>query len=157
MDAPDAEPEKSGEEPAGVPPTTDAPFAMKLAIPPPERVAVGATFGVPIVVTFTATEPTRESEPDFDAVSRTSGVWAYLSLMSEDRSQSLAPPNSDLLQGQIVDSIHPIMQAQEGDVQTIGYATFANLVVSEPGRYCFRVSIIDMNEYSFSHSTRSSF
>jgi len=131
--------------PAVEPQTEDIFFAMHLAIQPPKRVAVGVAFRLPIVVTFTANDAIRDRDPSLDTVSKFSGVWAFLSLMSEDKRQSLAPPNTELLQGHVADSIHPLMKEQVGDIQTIGYATFRNLVVARPGRYCFRVTIIDMN------------
>jgi hypothetical protein len=127
------------------PQTEDILFTMQLAIQPPKRVAVGVAFRIPIVVTFAANDAIRDRDPSLDTVSKFSGVWAFLSLMSEDKRQSLAPPNTDLLQGHVADSIHPLMKQQVGDSQTIGYASFRNLVVTKPGRYCFRVTIIDMN------------
>lgn len=72
-----------------------------------------------------------------------SGVWAYISLMNEDKSRSLAPPRTDLLRGEPAASIYPL--ASEADRDTFAYAIFPDLEILKPGRYCFRINIIDMN------------
>lgn len=72
-----------------------------------------------------------------------SGVWAYISLMSEDKSHSLAPPRTDLLRGDAAASIYPL--AAESDRDSFAYATFPDLEITTPGRYCFRINVIDMN------------
>jgi hypothetical protein len=75
------------------------------------------------------------------------GCWAFLSLMAEDRKQVLAPPRNDLLEGIIADSIHELNSPQEGSSsQVIRYAAFKDLKISEPGKYCFSVNVVDMNK-----------
>lgn len=74
-----------------------------------------------------------------------SGVWAFLSLTTPDMQESLVPPRTDLLQGRTSDSIHPIHQEQQVDRPMIAYATFPELMITQPGSYRIRVNIIDMN------------
>jgi len=73
-----------------------------------------------------------------------SGIWAHVSLVTEDQCETLAPPRNDLLLGRTVDSIH-----SNPDDPTVGYATFTNLAIAEPGTYCLRISLIDMDGSSF--------
>ncbi|EXJ92125.1 hypothetical protein A1O3_00675 [Capronia epimyces CBS 606.96] len=74
-----------------------------------------------------------------------SGIWAFVSLTTPDMEQSLAPPRTDLLRGRTADSIHPVHQDQDGDRPTLAYATFPELIITQPGRYRMKVNIIDMN------------
>ena len=123
---------------------SDWPYNMELAVTPPRRVAAGLRLEAPLVVTFNAPKyKKREVLPR--GMNDLSGIWAFISLTTEDRSQILAPPQQDLLKGKMADSIHPITQ-NGGRGQPFAYATFPGLSVSEPGRYCFKVNIIDMNQ-----------
>ena len=122
------------------------PFTMELALSPPEFVAAGIPLEPPVVVTFTTSETEKRRSSEARRLDDVTGVWAFVSLMSADQSQSLAPPRTDLLLGRTTDSIHPVYQRQDGEAQTIGYATFTDLAVSEPGRYCFRINLVDMNK-----------
>jgi hypothetical protein len=117
---------------------------MELATAPPRRMAAGVTLEAPLVVTFSTSTP-RRRESTVNDPTNLSGVWAYVSLMNEDRSESLAPPQNDLLRGRTLDSIHPITQRGGGQTQPFAYATFPDLSITRPGRYCFKVNVIDMN------------
>ena len=120
---------------------------MELAVAPPSRIAAGVALDPPLVITFVASaEGQRESNGTGNGrFNDIIGVWAFLTLVSADRSECLAPPRQDLLQGSLADSIHPIHQPQKGSDRVIGYAKFPDLAISEPGRYCFRVNLVDMN------------
>ncbi|KIW39091.1 uncharacterized protein PV06_08902 [Exophiala oligosperma] len=128
---------------------------MELAIGPPSRIAAGVPIESPIVVTFAAAKPENyktkdESDDDFEDVEGMmiadfDGVWVLVSLTTPQMDQSLAPPRTDLLRGRTADSIHAISQEQEGDIPTLAYATFTDIVITEPGRYRIKVYIIDMN------------
>lgn len=127
---------------------------MELAIAPPARVAAGVMLDRPLVVTFSTSTPAVAEELIEEgtlekgqpmALPGLSGIWAFLSLTSPDMQESIAPPRTDLLQGRTADSIHPVYQEQEGEHATIAYATFPELVITQPGQYRIKVNIIDMN------------
>ncbi len=124
---------------------------MELAIAPPPKIAAGVTLQIPIVVTFsTTTTPGDEKQESQGAhepvvLPDLSGVWAIVSLTTPDMEQSLAPPRTDLLRGRTADSIHPINEEQDGERRTLAYATFSDIVITEPGQYRLKVNIIDMN------------
>lgn len=105
----------------------------------------GTALKEPIVVTF---EVGKAEKGEFDVQTgpEITTSWVFLSLMSEDGSQCLAPPDQDLLQGRVADSVHRVLEEHNGDQSIVAYATFSDLVIYKPGRYCFRVSIIDMNQ-----------
>lgn len=124
----------------------DQTYDMELAIRPPRRIAAGLELETPLVVTFSQSKA-KGRVLGMGDVQDVSGVWAFVSLMTEDRSESLAPPQKGLLRGQTADSIHPFERDQGGDAQPFAYATFPDLAITRPGRYCFRVNIIDMNPY----------
>lgn len=127
-------------------------YEMELAITPPRRIAAGVMLEAPLVVTF-STSKEKKRALEAGEMTDLSGIWAFVSLMKDDRSESLAPPRKDLLRGRTTDSIHPIGQKESGDEQPFAYARFPGLTITEPGRYCFKVNIIDMNKYV--KSTRS--
>ncbi|EXJ94028.1 hypothetical protein A1O1_02421 [Capronia coronata CBS 617.96] len=120
---------------------------MELAIAPPSKVAAGVSLHLPVVVTFTTAAALEEGtlEHESYALPDLSGVWAFVSLTTPDMQQSLAPPRTDLLRGRTADSIHPVHQDQEGDRPTLAYATFRELMITQPGRYRIKINIIDMN------------
>lgn len=112
---------------------------MELALAPPSRILAGIKLGAPLVVTFQASKlkrrPASESDKDL------SGVWAYVCLVNEDQSRILAPPRTDLLHGEPAASIYPLPES----TGPFAYAVFPGLAITTPGRYCFRINIIDMN------------
>lgn len=128
---------------------------MELAIGPPSRIAAGVELQSPIVVTFAATKPEDhmakdEGDNGVEAIETMitadfNGVWVLASLTTPQMDQSLAPPRTDLLRGRTADSVHPISQEQEGDNPPLAYATFSDIVITEPGQYRIKVYIIDMN------------
>lgn len=121
------------------------PHDMELAIKPPRRIAAGVKLENPLVVTF-STSRSKGRGNGIAEMQDVSGVWAYVSLVTEDQRESLAPPQKGLLRGQTADSIHPFHRDEVGDGQPFAYATFPDLAITKPGRYCFRINIIDMNK-----------
>jgi hypothetical protein len=115
---------------------------MELAIAPPSRLPARRQLAVPVVVTFKLSK--LKQQANAQQGEDLSGVWAYLSLMTEDGSTSLAPPRKDLLGGSPAASIHALAPEVEGSGGSFAYAMFPGLSVTVPGRYCFRISIIDM-------------
>lgn len=121
---------------------------MELAIGPPSRMAAGLALQHPLVVTFTSANKEKGEDEEALRLHDLTGIWAFVSLTTPDMEQHLAPPRTDLLRGQTADSIHPIQpiqQEQEGDPLALAYATFAGLIITEPGEYRLRINLIDMN------------
>ncbi|RVX71246.1 hypothetical protein B0A52_04820 [Exophiala mesophila] len=118
---------------------------MELAIGPPSRMTAGLPLQHPLVVTFSSANKDKEGNAEALRLHDLTGVWAFVSLTTPGMEQNLAPPRTDLLRGQTADSIHPIQQQQEGDDTPVAYATFAGLIITEPGKYRLRINLIDMN------------
>ena len=120
----------------------DFPYEMELAVGAPSRMAAGVALNAPLVVTFDASrlrggrDAKQTEEPEL------SGIFAFLSLMSEDRREHIAPPDDQLLRGKKTDSVH--LQELEND-DTLAYAAFPNVAITKTGRYCFMISVIDIN------------
>lgn len=130
---------------------------MELAVTPPAKAVAGVALRDPIVVTFSTPgrnhvrgrgRNRRTGDTSLvPSLSDMSGVWVHVSLMSPDQHEMLAPPRTDLLRGRTADSVHPVFEDQPSERHIVGYATFPDLVISERGRYCFRINVIDMNMY----------
>ncbi|ETN36402.1 uncharacterized protein HMPREF1541_08679 [Cyphellophora europaea CBS 101466] len=119
---------------------------MELVIAPPNRIAAGSKLGSPLVVTFKASKLRRRPVTAEGGEGQDlSGVWAYISLMSEDKSRTLAPPRTDLLRGHPAASIHPLDSAAQRGGSSFAYAAFPDLTITAPGRYCFCINVFDMN------------
>ena len=119
---------------------------MHLAVAPPETIVAGVAITSPVLVIFEVSDYASGSEGEDPASTDFSGCWVFLSLVAEDRKSNLAPPRQDLLEGIIIDSIHQPDSPQEGSSHIVGYAAFRDLKISEPGKYCFGVNIVDMNK-----------
>ena len=119
---------------------------MHLAVAPPETIVAGAVLTLPVLVTFELSDTARGTIGEDPASLDFSSCWAFLSLVAEDRKSVLAPPRRDLLEGIIIDSIHQLDSPQEGSTQIVGYAAFKDLKISEPGKYCFGVNVVDMTK-----------
>jgi len=123
----------------------DHPYKMEMVIRPLSAIKPGVVMHPPVVVALKT--PTSRSERDiaYRDIGDVSGLWAFVSLVTEDQSQSLAPPRTDLLLGGIVGSIHPVFDDSNPEEPTVGYAIFPDLAITEPGTYCLRISLIDMD------------
>jgi hypothetical protein len=119
---------------------------MQLAVASPDTLAAGVALTSPVMVTFEVSDEAKENDGEDQSSVDFSGCWAFLSLVSEDRKQILAPPRTGLLEGTIIDSIHVPDSSQDWASQIIGYAAFKDLKILEPGRYCFGVNVVEMNE-----------
>jgi hypothetical protein len=102
-----------------------------------------------LVVTFTVTDKDKQDNPvdgdDPELLPDLSGSWAFVSLVTADMQQSLAPPRTDLLKGRTADSIHYLHHEQENGRLMLAYASFPELMITEPGTFRFKVNVIDMN------------
>lgn len=103
----------------------------------PDRVFAGRVIEFPLVIVFRVARGQRVER---------SGLWATVSLLVEYAGRYWTVSDSNLLQGQTVDSIHPIPHEEIHFQDCVGFASFRNLVVSRPGRYRLRVDLIDMNQ-----------
>ena len=134
-------------------PESEPSIEMELVIAPPNRIAAGSKLGSPLVVTFKASKLRRRPVTAEGGEGQDlSGVWAYISLMSEDKSRTLAPPRTDLLRGHPAASIHPLDSAAQRGGSSFAYAAFPDLTITAPGRYCFCINVFDMNRYVSSRS-----
>ena len=120
--------------------------AMDIVVSPLSTIRPGATMPLPVVVALRTPPPTRGDRGDFHyEIGDVSGIWAFVSLVTEDKGRTLAPPREDLLLGRTVDSVHPALDEQDPEDRTVGYALFPDLAIAEPGTYCLRVTLIDMD------------
>jgi hypothetical protein len=115
---------------------------MELAVAPPNRIPAGTQLGAPLVVTFKASKLKRR--PATAESEDLSGVWAYISLVSEDQSRILSLPRTNLLRGEPAASIYPLSHEAS---EPFAYALWPSLAITTPGRYCFRINVIDMNRF----------
>jgi hypothetical protein len=120
---------------------------MELASDPPAHIAAGSQLRWPLVVLLRSTK-SKAAAPNAPSRQNQSfgGVWAFVSLMSADGLTSLAPPHPELLLGQPVASIRslPDVQGQEGSA--FAYASFPGLAITSPGRYSFKINVVDMHK-----------
>jgi hypothetical protein len=115
-------------------------YKMKIILQPPPEVRTSVRIDPFLVVSLGPRSPqSGRSTP----TSNMSGVWAMASLTTADGTEVLTPPRPDLLEGQLVDSVHLPMEPGSGP--ETGYALFPNLRVQQPGRYRIRISLIDMD------------
>ncbi|KKY20802.1 hypothetical protein UCRPC4_g04074 [Phaeomoniella chlamydospora] len=84
-----------------------------------------------------------------------SGVWAFVSLATSDDNEVLAPPRTDLLIGRTAASVFAPGPRAEPNRQIVGYAQFSDLMITVPGKYRIRVSLIDMDTDGPSYSEGS--
>lgn len=117
------------------------PYEMEFVIQPPSTVRPGIHLYPPVVIEVRsqgATVGTMSS-----SIGDMSGIWAFAALTTEDGSEVLSPPRTNLFSGRTADSIHLAMSGSQGP--EVGYAVFPNLAIAQPGHYQIRVSLIDMD------------
>ncbi|KAI9731597.1 MAG: hypothetical protein M1834_004718 [Cirrosporium novae-zelandiae] len=78
-----------------------------------------------------------------------SQVWVLASLVSEDGSEVLAPPRTDLLGGKPASSLY----LENGNENASGYAIFQGLSIRQVGKYKLRMSLISMEHGSINLGT----
>ena len=120
------------------------PLTLELLIKPPSLLRPGISPALPIVVAVKP-ETGKENGVGTCGVGDMSGMWALVCLLSEDGSEVLVPPQSGLLTGRMVASIHAPSAQAEPNRQIVGYAHFPDLAITTPGAYRLRVSLIDMD------------
>ena len=108
---------------------------MNVIVQPPPQVRPGTTLSPPIIVRLekTGVEDKRD----------TSQLFAFVSVISEDGSTSLAPPRNDLIAGGISDSVHTLeSDTESSDDEEVGFLSFPDLTIEEPGDYRLKVSLM---------------
>jgi hypothetical protein len=118
---------------------------MDLVIRPVRAIRPGAVMHPPIVLALKAPASRSERNSTYRGVGDVSGIWAFVSLVSEDQSRSIAPPRNDLLVGSVARCIRPVLDGTHSEDLTVGYAVFSDLAITEPGTYCWKISLIDMD------------
>ena len=112
---------------------------MNVIVEPPPQVRPGATLNPPIIVRLARTDVEDE------AVGDTSQLFAFVSVTSEDGSTSLAPPSSDLVSGNLSDSVHTLESDSEFDDEEAGFLSFPDIQIQNPGNYRLRVSLMKLD------------
>lgn len=126
------------------PTTEDNDMTMEVILAPPAHVVTGSQFRSPFVVIFKTPGVNPNENAAENQRSSFCGWWAYLSLMNEDSSTSLAPPQTGLLLGQPVAAIRPLQTPIEDQNRAFAYASWSGVTITAPGRYCLKVNAIDM-------------
>lgn len=121
------------------------PYNMDLIIRPVQVIKPGVVMNPPIVLALKAPASRSGRNSAYRDVGDVSGIWAFVSLVSEDQSRSLAPPRNDLLIGSVARCIRPVLDGTHSGDLTVGYAVFSDLAIAEPGTYCWKISLIDMD------------
>ena len=115
-------------------------YTMNIVIEPSNHARPGQLLSPPLVLSFEyGTNETNEGRAPDDYTL----LWAVVSIVGEDSTTPIAPPQPHLLSGTPVDSIHPLTPGISG--REVGYVSFTDLAIREPGRYRLQVSLIRMN------------
>jgi hypothetical protein len=121
------------------------PYNMDLVIRPVQTIKPRVVMHPPIVLALKAPASQSGRNSARRDIGDVSGIWAFVSLVSEDQSRSLAPPRNDLLIGSVARCIRPVLDETHPEDLTVGYAVFSDLAIAEPGTYRWKISLIDMD------------
>ena len=121
------------------------PYNLTILVQPPNQVRPSRQLYPPIVVRV---EQQARQGPGGFYVGEPSLLWAWVSVVAEGDETAILDP--DLLQGTPVDSIQGLAASVEnGNTEwsdrVIGYASFSDIAIREPGRYKIMISLIRMN------------
>lgn len=113
-------------------------FTMNVIIEPPSETRPGNLLNPPIVIKL----ENRKGQSISEKIDIEDGnLWAQASVVSEDGMVALAPPQPNLISGTLVGSVQP---AAPEESHELGYLTFPNLAIHQPGRFRIRISLIRM-------------
>ena len=123
----------------GLEPPSDQ-YTMNIVVEPSNQVRPGHVLSPPLVLSleYGSNETNEGRVPDDHTL-----LWAVVSIAAEDSTTPIAPPQPNLLSGTPVDSVHPLRPGIPG--REVGYVSFTDLAIREPGRYRLQVSLIRMN------------
>ena len=113
---------------------------MNILIEPPNQIRPGHLLNPPLIL--------RLDQPPSDQSDRSSTddptlLWAVVSILPADAAAPVVHPQPDLLLGTPVDSVHPLTPEMPG--RELGFVSFTDLAIREPGRYRLQISLIRMN------------
>ncbi|KAJ8108022.1 hypothetical protein OPT61_g8463 [Boeremia exigua] len=128
--------------------TSNIQYAMDFIVQPPRTARVGQTIPGTIIVRLRATN----TDPDY-AVTDSPNLMAVAALIPGPNSTASTDPHvlNTLLAGQRIDSIHPFADDEaDGSIasmdmagaQGVGYMSFPNLVVHQPGSFRIRITLL---------------
>lgn len=112
---------------------------MNVIVQPPSAIRPGSLLHPPIVVRL---EGHRAQNVNGIVNVNDANIWALASVVSADGMVALAPPQTNLLSGTLVDSVHTA--SMEEGRRGMGYMTFPNLAINQAGDYRIRVSLVRM-------------
>lgn len=112
---------------------------MNVIVQPPREIRPGSLLNPPIVVRLDG----HRAQNANDVVNvNDANIWALASVVSADGMVALAPPQTNLLSGTLVDSVHTA--SMDDGRRGLGYMTFSNLAINQAGNYRIRVSLVRM-------------
>ncbi|MCJ1305218.1 hypothetical protein MMC08_008032 [Hypocenomyce scalaris] len=114
-------------------------FDMDIVVEPAGNVRPGNVLHPPVVIELkhrSGLDNADSRHHNYDH------LWALASILSDQGTTALAPPRADLLLGTPVSSIHTAVQSESNT--EIGYVSFSDLAIQQPGQYRLRVSLIRM-------------
>lgn len=116
---------------------------MDILVQPPREVQPGTALNPPIVIVLRDLSGSGGNE---SSALNTTAYWGTASVVSEDGLTALAPPDIDLVSGNLFDSIQEVPGNGE---RVVGYLRFTNLALQRPGRYRIHISLIEKTLSSF--------
>jgi hypothetical protein len=142
------------EEAAGMsrPPVNDAAsrsgsyHILTILVEPPGQTRPGLLLNPPLVMRLE-----RGSDPNGGQPMPVDPAlfWAVVSVVPADSDNPLSATQVGILTGTPVDSVHPLNPDATG--RDIGYMSFTDLAIREPGRYRLRINLIQMNAVGHSN------
>lgn len=112
---------------------------MHIDVQPPSEARSGNVLDPPTRISLRPHGVERGEEV---RIADISGYWAFISVVSEDGTTTLAPPSTSLLSGTLVAPVHEA--CPNGDEQEAGHLSFENLTINQPGNFRLRISLLRM-------------
>lgn len=106
---------------------------MNIAVQPPSEIRPGDLLNPPIVVLL-------EGQKIQDADD--GNIWGLVSVVSADGLQALSPPQTNLISGTLVDSIHSVSPGQGRRERK--FLSFPSVAINQTGRYRIRICLVKM-------------
>lgn len=123
---------------------------MRFLVEPPTTIRPGALLNPPVVVRLDKTPANGM------AIGDPSRLWAFISITDEAGAVSLAPPNTDLVAGNLSDSVHTLETGPGPEAEEdVGFVSFPDLAINYPGRYRLRVSLMKLDAGAGAHGAQN--
>ncbi|KAI4251206.1 MAG: hypothetical protein LQ352_004995 [Teloschistes flavicans] len=117
---------------------------MHILVQPPHEARSGHVLTPATTVSLRSHQSDGEGE---NAADKVAGCWAFVSVVTEDGSTSLAPPSTTLLSGTLVDSVRETSSHNEDD-EEVGRILLENITINQPGEYRLHISLLRMADSS---------